>query len=137
MVALIINDVPIECIMQAARQYYLPVALVISVLKAENGAVGEANVNKNGTIDYGPMQINSVWLKQIEPYGYTVQDLQYNPCVNVQVGAWILAQQVANGSSLWQGVGDYHSHSYYQNQLYSSRVSQYYYYLMKALSGRD
>ena len=135
MAAFLINGVPIECIMQSARQYYLPVALLISVLKAENGKVGEANINKNGTIDYGPMQINSVWIKQIEPYGYTAQDLQYNPCVNVQIGAWILAQQVASGGSLWKGVGDYHSHSYYQNQEYSSKVSQYYYYLKKALSG--
>lgn len=131
---LVINDVPINCVVQASHQYYVPVPLILSILKAENGRAGMANPNKNGTVDYGPMQINSIWVKRVEPYGYTAYDLQYNACANVQVGTWILAQAIADGKDFWGGVADYHSHSYYENQRYGSRVSQYYYSLMHSLS---
>lgn len=137
MAGLMINDVPAACIIQAARQYYVPVSMVIAILKAENGRVGQANPNKNGTVDYGPMQINSIWVKKVERYGYTAHDLQYDPCANVQVGAWILAQQIANGRDLWTGVADYHSHTWYENHKYGSRVSQYYYQMQQALSSPE
>ncbi len=67
MIPLAINDVPIQCIQQAAVQYQVPAALIISVLKTENGRNGMANKNKNGTYDYGSMQINDVWLKKLRP----------------------------------------------------------------------
>lgn len=134
--ALLINGVPIECIKQAAAQYYVPATMIISVLKAEGGRVGMAKINTNGTVDYGPMQINSIWLNKIAPYGYSAHDLQYDSCVNVMIGTWILAQQIANGSNLWTGVGDYHSHTYYENEKYGSRVSNYYYWLQNALASR-
>lgn len=131
--ALLINGVPIECIQQASRQYYVPVTMIISVIKAEAGQVGMAKLNNNGTIDYGPMQINSIWLSKIAPYGYTAHDLQYDPCSNVMVGTWILAQEIADGKNLWQGVGDYHSHTYYENAKYGNRVNAYYNWLQHAL----
>lgn len=131
---LVINDVPATCIIQAAHHYYLPVSLVISILKAENGRVGEANPNKNGTYDYGPMQINSIWLKRIAPYGYTAYDLEFNPCANIEIGTWILAQAVADGKNFWSSVGNYHSHTDGENRRYGSRVSHYYYFLEQALS---
>lgn len=104
MSALLINGVPIECINRAAIEYHIPATLIVSVLKTENGRVGSANLNKNGTYDYGPMQLNSSWLFKIAPYGYTQQSLQYNPCVNVSVGTWILASEIASSQDLWRGV---------------------------------
>ncbi len=59
--ALQVHDVPIECINQAAITYHVPATLILSVLAIENGTAGLASLNKNGTIDYGPMQINSIW----------------------------------------------------------------------------
>ena len=64
MSVLFIHGVPIECINTAAIQYYVPAKIIISVLTIENGRVGEANPNQNGTYDYGPMQINTIWLEQ-------------------------------------------------------------------------
>src|SRR5882762_4685919 len=94
--ALEIHDVPIECINQAAIVYHVPATLILSVLAVEGGRVGLVSVNKNGSVDYGPMQINSVWLSKLRPYGYTANRLQYDPCANVMVGTWILAQNIAN-----------------------------------------
>lgn len=121
--ALYINDVPIECINRAAVAYNLPAELIIAVLKTENGRNGMARPDDNGTFDYGPMQINTVWLEQLRPYGYTKEMLQYNPCVNTWVGSWILGSRIAaNNQNLWRGVGAYHSYTLEKNIKYQYKV---------------
>jgi hypothetical protein len=124
--ALIINDVPVECINKAAIQYHIPAMIIISVLRMENGRVGDAIPNKNGTFDYGPMQINSIWLKEIKRYGYTREAIQYDPCANVAVGAWLLSRAIADDKTLWKGVGNYHSHTVDKNMTYRSKVQKIY-----------
>lgn len=121
-----INTVPVACIVSASRQYHIPAPLLIAILKTENGRKGLARRNHNGTFDYGPMQINSYWLPKIKKFGYTAQDLKNNPCANVSVGAWILAESIANGHSLWRGVADYHSYTPKENRKYRVRVIRYY-----------
>lgn len=135
--ALLINDVPIECINQAAQTYIVPAVYIISVLRTENGRVGMASRNDNRTFDYGPMQINSIWLDKLKPYGITREQLQFDPCINVQVGTWILAQSISNGASLWSGVGDYHSHNIEHNVPYRYKVSSVYRKVMMALNAPD
>lgn len=134
MSALLINDVPIECINQAAVEYHVPATLIISVLKTENGKAGSATPNKNGTYDYGPMQINSSWVTKIAAYGYSAKSLQYNPCINVSVGTWILANEIASNQDLWQGVADYHSHTLFYNQPYQAKVEYTYNLISRYLS---
>jgi hypothetical protein len=119
---LLIHDVPVECINQAATTYHVPVTVIISVLRAEGGKNGLASKNKDGSYDYGPMQINSRWLEKIAPYGYTTQDLQYRPCVTVAIGTWILSLSIAEGKNIWTGIGNYHSHTSKLNQKYSSKI---------------
>jgi len=131
---LLINDVPINCINQAAIQYHVPATMIVSVLRTENGRLGQANHNKDGSYDLGPMQINSHWLQRLSRYGYTQQDLQYNPCINVTIGTWILASEIANGQSLWNGVGDYHSHTTYHNFQYQYQVKTAYSKLLNAIN---
>jgi hypothetical protein len=133
---MVINDVPIECINLAAVQYHVPAVIIVSVLKTEGGRVGHANVNKNGTIDYGPMQINSIWLDKLKKHGYSAYDLQYDPCLNVAAGTWILAQAIAEDQSIWKGIGNYHSHSYMENLSYQYKVNVYTNLLEAALSSK-
>jgi hypothetical protein len=133
--ALEIHGVPIECINQAAITYHVPATLILSVLAVENAKKGSASPNRNGTFDYGPMQINSIWVSKIRRYGYTQHQLQYDPCINVNVGTWILSQQIANdASSPWRGVGSYHSHSPNLNHNYQIKVSEVYRLLANYLS---
>ncbi|MES2141773.1 MAG: lytic transglycosylase domain-containing protein [Pseudomonadota bacterium] len=132
--ALEIHGVPIECINQAALVYHVPAKLILSILAIENGRVGIASANKNGTFDYGPMQINSVWLSKIHAYGYTKEQLQYDPCVNVAVGTWILSQNIANADTTWRGIGGYHSHTTNLNFRYQNKVSEVYQLLSHYLS---
>lgn len=97
------------CVTAAADAYRIPIAALVGVLRAEHGRVGMARPDPNGTTDYGPMQVNSIWIPMLARYGITRLDLQYNGCVNVAVGAWILQRKVIKTGALWSGIGAYHS----------------------------
>lgn len=141
--ALVIHGVPVECINQAAVTYYVPAKVIISVLAVERGEVGMASPNKNGTFDYGPMQINSIWLDKIAPYGYTRDQVQNDPCINVMVGTWILSNKIASTiadsgkGDYWRGVAGYHSLTPSLNAKYQTQVLTNYEVLSKVLSGDD
>lgn len=137
--ALLIHGVPVECINEAAITYYVPAKVIISVLNVEGGSVGLAKPNTNGTFDYGPMQINTVWLAKIAPFGYTQEQIQYDPCINVMVGAWILGSNIADSlaaadGGYWRGVAGYHSHTPGLNEDYQVKVLTNYQRLSQILS---
>ena len=133
MVPFFINDVPIECINHAALTYHVPATMIISILKTEGGKNGMKSPNTDGTYDYGPMQINTRWLNTIARYGYTENDLRYDPCANVFVGTWILASNIADGKTIWNGVGNYHSHTPHLNATYSQKVQNFHTWLVKVI----
>ena len=133
--ALLIHDVPIECINQAAVAHHVPAALLISVLRVEGGRAGMAKRNRNGSHDYGPMQINTVWLDKLGTYGYSREQIQYDPCINMWVGAWILSQRIAASDNLWRGVANYHSYTDDKNLIYQSKVWNAYQQIARHLNG--
>jgi len=132
-----INDVPISCINQAAVMARVPATLIISILKTEGGKVGMVNRNTNGTYDYGPMQINSIWENTINKAGFTLSDIQYNPCINVAIGAYILSRNIKENPSVWTGVGNYHSHTDSKNFIYHQKVSRIYFALNEYLNEKS
>ena len=117
-----INDVAVDCINSAAIAYHVPVEIILSVMKQEGGKNAQAVRNKNGTIDYGVLQINSVWLPKIAAYGYTKEDIQYNACKNILAGVWILSKSIANGKNVWSGIGNFHSHTPDHNRDYRNDI---------------
>ncbi len=119
------HDIPLHCINQAAIAYHIPATVILSVIKTENGKNGLAVKNKNGSYDLGVMQINTTWLPRLKQEGITAEQIKRNPCINVHVGTWILAQGMANGSG-WQGVANYHSYTKKHNQLYQEKVKRVY-----------
>ena len=54
------------------------------------------------------MQINTTWLPAIKKYGVHRESL-WNPCVNAQVGAWILAQNIKQFGFTLEAVGAYNA----------------------------
>lgn len=134
MIPIMVNDVPLDCINRAAIFYKVPATIIISVLRQEGGKNGDAIKNKNGTYDYGVMQINSIWLPKISVYGYTKEDVQYNACKNISVGTWILSQSIAEGKNVWSGVGNYHSHTPKRNYKYSTVIQTHYQKISSALN---
>lgn len=122
----------IECVQLAADKYGLPVSLIEAILEVEGGRVGQAVHNSNGSVDLGPMQINSVWLPRLADYGITREQLQYDRCINILVGSWILASQLKIAKNMegpvqrriWWGIGAYHSRTPEHNMKYSIKVWQ-------------
>lgn len=119
-----INDIPVSCINLAAITFSVPATLIVSILKNENGKIGEVRKNKNNTFDYGPFQINSVWIKEIEPFGFTKEDIQFDRCKATMVATWIIAKGLAQEKSAWEGVGNYHSHTPKLNNAYHTSVQK-------------
>ena len=126
MLPLFISDISLECINKAAETYHLPAKLLIAVLNVEQGKSGKVHKNKNGSVDLGEMQINSCQWPTLYQYRITPQDVLYKPCVNLQVGAWMLAKSMAHGSNLLEGVGNYHSHTLVYNHAYVKKVRERY-----------
>ena len=120
------SDVPLHCVNEAAIEFTVPAKLIIAILNVERGKVGQSVRNKNGTYDLGPMQVNTRWLPELKSYSITQYDIQYNPCINVKVGAWILAKAIASDDDFLKGVGNYNSHTSWINKHYSEKVKIYY-----------
>ena len=78
------------CFDKAEERYGVPSALLEAISYAESLNTPHAiATNRNGSLDYGHMQINTWWVKELgEPY-LTLGD---DPCFCTHVGAWILAQ---------------------------------------------
>jgi soluble lytic murein transglycosylase-like protein len=115
------HDVPLNCINSAAIAFNVPATVILSVIKTENGRNGIAVKNKNGSYDLGVMQVNTAWLNTLKNKGITASQVKSDPCINVSVGTWILAQGLANGEG-WKGVGNYNSYTQKYNQIYSKKV---------------
>lgn len=121
------EGVPAACITTAARHYGLPIKLFSAVLATEGAHVGEVHRNANGSEDFGPAQVNSIWLRRLKSEGITRAALIRDGCVNLSVGAWILAKAMKGATpskraDWWRHVGDYNSHTPRLNLRYAREV---------------
>lgn len=102
-----------SCLVTAAAEARVPLLAVLGILTVERGQVGQASPDQNGTYDYGPMQINSVWLPILASrFHLSRWAIQDSGCLNVAVGAWILSHDwrtLGAGASIWQAIAQYHS----------------------------
>lgn len=102
---------PIEaCFKDAANKYNVPLNLLLAVSYTESRFKLKAhNINRNGTHDYGPMQINSVWSKQAKKMGYSWAKIKSNPCTNIMFGTRILKDNRQRMGSWSAAVGAYNA----------------------------
>ena len=118
------------CLYAAAELYRLPPALIVILLKVEGGRVGAVSGNTNGTVDIGPMQVNTIWVPQIAKHWRTTKEaaflaLRDNFCANLEGGTWILRQALDEArGDFWGGVGIYHSHNPVHKDAYLRKVLQ-------------
>lgn len=98
------------CFDSAASAYGVPAPLLRAIAQKESGLRADAiRHNKNGTRDIGLMQINiDTWQDDLAKFGITDAHL-LDPCLNVSVGAWILARLIARHGMTWEAIGRYHS----------------------------
>lgn len=95
------------CWKEAGLRYNVNPWLLYSVSSVESSHDYDAtNKNTNGTVDIGMMQINSIWLKELKKYNIHTQHL-YLPCININLGAWVLSQNIKKFGSNWQAIAAY------------------------------
>ncbi len=94
------------CFQEAAQEFGLSPEILKAISKVESGHNPRAvNYNKNGSVDYGHMQINSIWRKKLkDKYKYLG-----SPCYNTRVGAWILDQCIQKYGYNYKAVACYHT----------------------------
>jgi soluble lytic murein transglycosylase-like protein len=111
-----------DCFDTAAQaQNVSPVVLHgIAVVESQNNPHA-IHRNKNHTVDYGILQINSIHLKELRKYGVHRADL-LNKCTNIYTGARILRGKMDKYGNTWAAVGAYHSETPRERWKYARKV---------------
>jgi hypothetical protein len=115
------------CALAAARRYHVHEQLFLAVLATEGGRVGQVVRNRNGSYDMGPAQINSIHLPELARLGISREQVINDGCLNLQIGAWLLAraldgQSPSNPGEFWRRVGNYNSATPAPNVTYQAKV---------------
>lgn len=111
--AIMHNEIPQSCVMTVARAYDIPPILIGGILYVEGGRKGMAMPNTNGSFDYGPAQVNSIWLKETKKIGVNEYELRNDTCKNLWAAGWIMRRCLnKHADSFWHGVGCYHVGEY-------------------------
>lgn len=96
------------CFEEAGSMYGVSPQLLWAIAKVESGFNPAAvNYNRNGTYDFGVMQINSSWKPRLGRLWEHLGD----PCINVKTGAWVLAQCIQKYGYTWKAVSCYNAGS--------------------------
>lgn len=100
---------PQQCARLASKAFGVPLAVILVVMEQEGGQVGQEVVNKDGSVDMGPMQINSSWLPTLAGFHITREQVRDDACVNVYVGTWLLHRLLLEHKSVGEAIANYNS----------------------------
>lgn len=111
-----------SCFIEAANKYKahgVEVALLVAIAEKESAFNPKAynGNNENNSFDVGIMQINSYWIKP--PY---LLASFYEPCFNIEFGAYVLADALSSHGYSWLGVGKYNARSLHKGYKYTSEL---------------
>ncbi|MAF04673.1 MULTISPECIES: lytic transglycosylase domain-containing protein [Herbaspirillum] len=104
------GQVQASCWEEAARAYGIDPLLLRAVSWVESNDRADAIGPKleDGNRALGKMQINTVHLPELKPYGVT-KEMLFDECVNIKVGAWIAARCIARFGHVWKAIGCYNT----------------------------
>lgn len=105
------------CFNEAGARYQIDPRLLQAIARQESGLNARAvntNRDKAGKVlsrDYGVMQVNDTHVPKLISMGVlnSKEDLLSNPCLNVQVGAWVLAMHLQKCGISWSCLGSYNA----------------------------
>lgn len=112
-----------QCLASAAQKYRLSFPLLRAMAEQESGfdPGARGRPNADGSVDHGLLQINDSWLPKLARFDIRLQDL-YRPCVNAEVGAWILAENIQRLGLTWNAIGAYNAKSTDKRQIYANAI---------------
>lgn len=95
---------------QAAALYHLDPDLLRAITWVESRGIATAVGPKlaDGHRAWGAAQINDIHLPELVSYGVTQRDL-LDPCVNLKLSAWVLANCIRAKGATWAAVGCYNA----------------------------
>lgn len=111
------DTIPFEqCFREAAIRYSIEPSLLIALAHTESHFDPRAlNQRSETDKDIGIMQIWSNWLPKLKKYNISESDL-LNPCININIGAWILSQNFASHGMNLTSLGAYNAGFKQQNE---------------------
>lgn len=95
-----------DCFEKHARTFGLNADILRSIAIVESSGNSKAVGKNSGSEDLGLMQINSSWIKK---KGTSRAELLDNPCLNLQLGAEILSDNLKRFENQWEAVGAYNA----------------------------
>lgn len=118
------------CITVAAMAFGHSEQAMRALLKVEGGAVGQVSLNKDGSSDIGPFQINDRHLPMFERILHSDRDstlarLRDDGCFNALAAGYLLRLKTERaGGDSWNGLGLYHSATPDKMREYQLRLEQ-------------
>ena len=100
------------CFDRAGRMYQIDPLLLEAIAKQEShfNPYATNSFSAGGSTDYGIMQVNSTHIPKLKRMGIIRQtDDLFKPCLNIQIGAWILAQHFRTCGVNWNCLGSYNA----------------------------
>lgn len=111
-----------RCLAPAAQRHGVNPKILRAILQVESGMRASAvSYNRNGTMDVGMAQINSIHFPELAQWGIT-PDRLLDPCVATHVAAWHLKRNLLRHGNTWFGVAAYHSTTPEHNLRYQELV---------------
>ena len=112
------------CLKPAAQRHGVNPHILRAILQVESGMRPHVvSRNRNGSIDVGMAQINSIHFRELAQWGITPERL-LDPCVATHVAAWHLKRVMLLHGNTWFGVAAYHSATPIHNQRYQALLKQ-------------
>lgn len=117
-----------RCIGRAASGRPWLAQTLRALRRQEGGWIGAEVRNADGSVDLGPMQVNSWWAPRIArlinrsemQVRYWLRD---DPCFNVDAARWIFLSALHDAKDYWRAVGIYHSPTRWRQMRYAKGIA--------------
>lgn len=117
-----------QCIRRAASGRPWLERTLSALRRQEGGWIGAEVRNADGSVDLGPMQVNSWWIPRIarliDRSELQVRSwLRDDPCFNVDAARWIFLSALHDAKDYWRAVGIYHSPTRWRQMRYAKGIA--------------